>query len=555
MHVPDIRILPLLGLTAPRLRRIVAVLLLFVGLAAFLPGFATLPVTDRDEARFVQASRQMVESGDPIEIRFGDTPRLKKPAGIYWLQSAAALASGAGAEAPLWVYRLPSLAGAVLALWLTVLVGTPLVGRRAALGGAALLAATLLLGAEARIAKTDAVLLATILAAQAVLARLHMRVPGAVPPGSALAFVFWGALAFGILVKGPIAPGVVGATALAVALLRREAGWLAPLRAPLPIALGAAIVLPWFVAITLRSGAEFWAGSVGTDLLPKMASGQEGKGAPPGSYLALLWATFWPASALLVLALPAIWRARATKPVVFLAAWVLPWWGVLEAVPTKLLHYPLPLYPALALAAAHFAPAGIGSGRGWRGAAIAALVPGPALGGAALALAWQSGARATELWPLALGLAVATGCVAALALVIWHGLWRPLVALSAAAGLALWSGLFATLPALDSLWPGHRAVETAVRLAHAAGCDRPRLTGWGYSEPSLLWLGGRETRLIAVHAPLPADLVGGACQFVIRSSTVDTPIPAACVTKGRFTGFALGAGRSVTLDLLDCGVQ
>ncbi len=31
--------------------------------ALFLPGIATLPVTDRDEARFAQASKQMVETG------------------------------------------------------------------------------------------------------------------------------------------------------------------------------------------------------------------------------------------------------------------------------------------------------------------------------------------------------------------------------------------------------------------------------------------------------------------------------------------------------------
>jgi hypothetical protein len=47
-------------------------------LALYLPGFASLPVTDRDEARFAQASKQMIETSDLIDIRFQDEPRYKK---------------------------------------------------------------------------------------------------------------------------------------------------------------------------------------------------------------------------------------------------------------------------------------------------------------------------------------------------------------------------------------------------------------------------------------------------------------------------------------------
>ena len=35
-----------------------------VCLIAFLPGFFQIPPVDRDEARFAQATKQMVESGD-----------------------------------------------------------------------------------------------------------------------------------------------------------------------------------------------------------------------------------------------------------------------------------------------------------------------------------------------------------------------------------------------------------------------------------------------------------------------------------------------------------
>jgi len=97
-------------------------ILALLALLMFLPAFSALPVTDRDEARFLQASRQMVQSGDPIDIRFQDAPRYKKPVGIYWAQSAAALLSGEAEDAQVWVWRLPSLIGAVAAVVLLQLL-------------------------------------------------------------------------------------------------------------------------------------------------------------------------------------------------------------------------------------------------------------------------------------------------------------------------------------------------------------------------------------------------------------------------------------------------
>ena len=64
-------------------------LLVICGLLFFLPGFFNIPPVDRDEARFAQATKQMVEAKDFVDIRFQDEVRYKKPVGIYWLQAAA----------------------------------------------------------------------------------------------------------------------------------------------------------------------------------------------------------------------------------------------------------------------------------------------------------------------------------------------------------------------------------------------------------------------------------------------------------------------------------
>src|ERR1700680_3656097 len=88
-------------------------------LLLYLPGIAAIPPLDRDEARFAQATRQMLESGDFLRIRFQDEARNKKPAGIYWLQAAAVSAFSNPAATAIWPYRLPSLLGGGAAVVLT----------------------------------------------------------------------------------------------------------------------------------------------------------------------------------------------------------------------------------------------------------------------------------------------------------------------------------------------------------------------------------------------------------------------------------------------------
>src|SRR5256885_4618152 len=160
--------------------------LVFVCLASYLPGFFNIPPVDRDEARFVQATKQMIESGDYVDIRFQDEVRYKKPVGIYWLQAAAVrTAEGLGASDPLttiWLYRLPSLVGAIGAVLLTYWAALAFGTRRTAYLSALMLACSLLLGVEARLAKIDAMLLLTVVAAFGALARGYLAPPFP-PPG------------------------------------------------------------------------------------------------------------------------------------------------------------------------------------------------------------------------------------------------------------------------------------------------------------------------------------------------------------------------------------
>src|SRR6185369_7331189 len=95
-------------------------------LALYVPGIAAIPPLDRDEARFAQATRQMLETGDFLRIRFQDEARNKKPAGIYWLQAASVAAFSTPESSAIWPYRLPSVAGALIAALLVFAVGDAL---------------------------------------------------------------------------------------------------------------------------------------------------------------------------------------------------------------------------------------------------------------------------------------------------------------------------------------------------------------------------------------------------------------------------------------------
>ncbi|NIZ13435.1 glycosyltransferase family 39 protein [Phaeobacter sp. HF9A] len=523
-------------------------LVLFTALMV-LPGFFDLPPIDRDETRFSQASRQMVESGDLIDIRLGDGTRYKKPVGIYWLQSASV--SLLGAEAHLndvWAYRLPSALAAAVSVVLTYLIALRLMGAQAAFLAGALLASSFVFGAEARLAKTDSTLLATILACQWVLVRLwvgeHISRP--------VALLFWVALAASILIKGPLGPVVVGSTLVLLILHRRAIRWLAPLQPKLGLPLLLLLVLPWFIVITIRSDGAFWTESLGKDLLAKVGAGQESHGAPPGTYLLAMWVTFWPAAIFLPFAGAYVIRNLRRPEVVFCLAWILPTWLMFELAATKLVHYVLPTYPALAMLAA----------AGWlarKEATTQRLIFRVFLVGMLMlallfpaASGWFSydlGAGLSLWWGL--GLLLGLGGV----VLFWRMMSAPLHLLPIGA-LALLSlgmsvSLYAHLARVPQLWPS----VALTQYAQAADlCSDPLLISTGYHEESLMLLNAAPVRfeadpLIAAQtlgqAPCGMAFVDAGIAPTFLQAAQETGL--ALTQIGEVTGFAIGGADEVDL--------
>ena len=532
------------------------VFLVLCGLVIFLPGFFRIPAIDRDEARFAQATRQMVETGDYVDIRFQDDVRYKKPVGIYWLQAAAVhTASALGLpRAPLriWVYRLPSLIGAIGAVLLTYWTALAFVARRAAVMAALMMCASVLLGVEARLAKTDAMLLLTAVAAMGAMARVYLswqRGEDDHPPLSWPA-IFWTALAAGILLKGPLILMFAVLTIIVLGILDRDVSWLWRLRPLWGLPWMLLLVLPWFIAIFWRAGDAFFASSVGGDMLSKLAA-QESHGAPPGLYLVLLWITFWPGTPLAAMAVPAVWRSRREPGVQYLLAWLIPSWIVFEAVLTKLPHYVLPLYPAIAILTAVALERHALSRSSWltRGAAWWFAIPAIGSITAVVGAVMLTRQPAFLAWPF-IALALISGLFAWWLYDSNHAERSLLNACVAALMLAV-TVYGVVLPSLTPLFP---SAEVA-RALRKVKCVGPKSAAAGYIEPSLVF--STETSTLLTDGSGAADfLKQGSCRFALVEQRSERSFAQRAEAIGlrynvgsRIEGYNFSQGRAISISI------
>ncbi len=536
--------------------------LIIVALLNILPGFFAIPPTDRDESRFAQATKQMLESGDFIDIRFQETTRYKKPVGIYWLQAGVVKTAQAlgmrDAVTTIWLYRIPSLLGAVGAVLLTYWAALAFLSRRASLLAGLMMATCILLSVEGRIAKTDACLLLTAVAAMGAMARAYLpeqrsRLQGA--SAWTVPAIFWTALAASVLLKGPVIPLIVFLTLVTLVIIDRSARWVLVLRPFVGVAWCALLVLPWFVAITLRAGDGFFQESVGQDLLSKLFQGQESHGAPPGYYVLLFWVTFWPAATLAGIATPAVWAARQEPGAKFLLSWIVPTWILFELIVTKLPHYVLPLYPAIAILIAGVVDARVLPSRSKleRGTIWWFVLP-VLVGLLGLGVLMFVGRQFGFLAWLSIGASMVMGFRA------WqlygsdgveHSLMRAFVAALLLVGASF--GLI--VPALHSVFPS----VTLAKILRDSGCSNPVAAAAGYGEASVVFLAGTATRQTD-GAGAAEFLRGGECRFAFVEARQERSFAQRADAIGllyssgpRIEGFNLGNGRAVTVAVYRSG--
>ena len=524
-----------------------------IALLAALPGWFAMPVLDRDEARFAQASAQMLETRDFTSINFQAEPRFKKPIGIYWMQALATSVTSSAEARDIRSYRIPSLLGAALAAATCAWGAAAMVRPGHAFLAGGLLATTILLSTEGFIAKTDAMLCGLTTLSMAALARTYLASRGQGPPiGRWVVPLFWVGMAGAILVKGPIAPMVVALTLVPLCLWDRDAKWLGALRWDWGLLAIVAAVGPWAMAITVTTDGGFWATAIGTDLAPKLVGGQESHGAPPGYYTLLSPILMFPACLLLPAAALVGWRGRNDPAVRFALCWLIPTWLLFELIPTKLVHYTLPVYGGAIWLMVLALREPMGRVNRYLGAGILSL-GGLALAGAMLVVAQRYGSP----------LSVAQGVVAAILFLAAMILGGWFLIRRSAAKAVLSAGALATVahaiavgliaPGLQPLWISEQLAQT-VQTAHLD----PRhdivagpIALSGYAEPSAVFRLGTPLMLTDTRGAITALRTGRpAIVSAGEEATIRVALPGLGPSAGEVTGLNYSDGRVRHLRLL-----
>jgi 4-amino-4-deoxy-L-arabinose transferase-like glycosyltransferase len=318
-------------------------------LCVHLAGNWLLPLIDRDEPRFAEASREMIERGDWLVPHFNGKPRYDKPPLIYWLQCGAYWALGAHEFSA----RLPSVVCAVATSLLIACWGLRAVSKEAGLRAGWIFGLALQVAIHARAAVADMLLIAWMTAA--AWAGWEVIRSGGLPGWRRWWVLFWVALAGGFLAKGPIALvplGMMGFGLWKQSWAPRWTAWLGGLAGWL------ALVGAWGVPALAATQGEFAAVGLGKHVVARTMAPLEGHGARSWlgyaatlpMYFVTIFFSLFPWSIWLV---PMI-RTRqhsagdvSWRRYLWSGVWLV--FGIFTLSRTKLPHYTLPAFPMLAL--------------------------------------------------------------------------------------------------------------------------------------------------------------------------------------------------------------
>jgi 4-amino-4-deoxy-L-arabinose transferase-like glycosyltransferase len=536
-----------IGLMLARSPRASLALIFVVALACMLPGFAAMAPLDGEEPGYAVAAREMFATGDFATVRLQTEETEWRPRGAYWIQ--ALVLRFAGPNPPIWVARLPSLAAgvgaALLTWWMAMAFGAPVTALIAGL----FVAASGIVGLEARLATPDAILLAATTLCGGALARVWLNRERR--SDDLIALLFWTGLGLAVLAKGWIAPAIVAAAIAVLSIERGTLRWTMQLKPGLGAVWLFLLISPWLIAVTLT----FLQGVTDSPSLQYLTSiGVPFQiQAPPGSYALILPLLAGPAATFIFTGLP--WfAAELRRPVIFFAlAWGGPLWLTAELINVKEPQWVLPAIPAVVLLAA----AAIDAGKAKIGGRISWFYSlGPLLWPPLVALIVPAIFFAIEDRFPWFG-AVAFVAAAILGPVTWFWLRRDQLVAAALMSVAtvffIYLGFFGSfVPGLSGLRIGERVAA----LARSAETCRPQsFAAAGYPEESLVYALGPDTRL--VDAWSAADFLNTAgCRIAIvdmsqisafRQRTEDLGL--AIIDRGHIGGFDLRKMRVVDVHL------
>jgi 4-amino-4-deoxy-L-arabinose transferase-like glycosyltransferase len=334
--------------------------LVFLGaLLLNVAGSWTIPLVDRDEPRFSEASREMRERGDYVIPWFNDKYRFDKPAFIYWTQIASYSVFGENDFAA----RFPSTVAAALTALLLFAWGRRIGGERTGWSAAIIFTLCLQIFVHGKAAVADMWLVFFVTAANWAgyelladfLEPARPRARGYQRRLKYWRIAFYVALGFGFLAKGPLG-WLPLLTVVSTKLFLRGSSLTRRFWFVTGMVGAFAIVCTWGIPAVIRTNGEFFRVGIGRHVVERSFNVMEGHGANSwNTYLAAMpfyfltvFISFFPWSIKLPGLTKHLWRKRdATDN--YLISGILIVFVIMSLVKTKLPHYTLPAFPLLAL--------------------------------------------------------------------------------------------------------------------------------------------------------------------------------------------------------------
>ena len=370
--------------------------LLFCGCVLFhILGTWSLPLIDRDEPRFAEASREMIERADYVVPYFNNQLRLDKPPLAYWAQVASYHIFGENDFAA----RFPSAIAAALIAVSVFAWGTRIGGEKLGWWTAIIFTLSLQTFVHAKAAVADMWLVLFMTTAhwsgfelflRKQTSNAQRRTPNSNKPNhtsnikhqTSFWWMFYLSLALGFLAKGPIAWTPL-LTVAGLIIYTRDWQMLRRFKFAVGVALMLAVVALWGIPALIQTRGEFFRVGIGRHVVGRSFMTLEGHGASSvgmhllllPSYFVTVFVSFFPWSIKLPWLVRTLWRERTAGVDApgykcdLMDAYLLTGIGIIfiifTLISTKLPHYTLPAFPLLALLLA----------RHWQGAAVSGRPP------------------------------------------------------------------------------------------------------------------------------------------------------------------------------------
>jgi 4-amino-4-deoxy-L-arabinose transferase-like glycosyltransferase len=324
--------------------------ILLFSLVLLLAGNWILPLTDRDEARFAEASREMLQRGDFVVPWFNGAWRFDKPVLIYWCQSASYCVFGVNDFAA----RLPSVLFTTATALLLVRWGRKLADSKTAFLAGAMFVAGLHVAIIGRVATADMAMVFFV--TLAVWSGWELT-----RPENAARKIWWWifyvTMALGFLAKGPVAWLPLGGMVLG-RLFRKNSFRLPLIETVVGLVVAAALAACWGIPALAQTGGKYFDVGMGEHVFHRSVGVNDGHGlagalgfiATLPLYFVTFFASFFPWSTRVPSVLRRWWPERRRDEIgwyLLMQAAVV--FAVFSCVRTKLPHYTMPAFPCIAL--------------------------------------------------------------------------------------------------------------------------------------------------------------------------------------------------------------